>query len=87
MMGAPQGPGRLCNVAMAAILAGMPDVWQRVLTDHVADEYGRCRECRNAAGVAAAWPCMTRQIAEEARQVHHHGVRRPGGPSGGRHAR
>ncbi len=83
MIGASLEPtGRLCTVAMAAILASMPDVWQRVLADHVADQHGRCRECRNAAGVSAPWPCLSWEIAEEARQVH-----LGEGRSAGRHAR
>lgn len=57
-------------MSMAVILANMPDLWQRLLVEHVPDYYGRCRECRSAAGVSAGWPCATRRIAEQARELH-----------------
>lgn len=57
-------------MAMAEVMSAMPDVWRRVLAEHVPDQRGQCRECRNAQGVSAPWPCVTRGIAEQAKQIH-----------------
>lgn len=54
---------------MVTILAAMPDVLQRVLFEHIADDRGRCWECRDSSGIAADWPCLTRMIAEEAERL------------------
>lgn len=69
---------------MAAILAGMPDIWRAALDEHLPDESGQCRACRDSTGVSASWPCLTREVAEEARYIHEGGL--PGTFSG-RHAR
>ncbi len=53
-------------MTMVAILAGMPDMRSRALIEHVPDGHGRCWACRTSTGVAAAWPCAARRIAEEA---------------------
>lgn len=52
---------------MAMILADMPDLWHRILSEHVSDAHGRCVQCRDRSGAAAPWPCATRQVADEAR--------------------
>lgn len=57
-------------MAMAQVMSSMPDVWRRVLAEHVPDERGRCRACRDEYGVAAGWPCLTREIAEQAKRIH-----------------
>ncbi len=44
---------------MARILADMPDLWHRILTEHVSDSHGRCVVCRDRSGAAAPWPCVT----------------------------
>ncbi len=64
-------------MAIAVILADMPDLWQRLLVEHVPDRNGRCWECRDSAGSAAKWPCVTRQIAEQAEALYE--GRRQGG--------
>jgi hypothetical protein len=51
---------------MAAILAEMPDLWQRFLGEHAPDTHGRCRECRADSGRASGWPCLPYRIALEA---------------------
>lgn len=56
-------------MAMAQVMSGMPDVWRRVLAEHVPDQRGRCQACREG-GVSASWPCLTRQIAEQAKRIH-----------------
>lgn len=56
-------------MAMAQVMSGMPDVWQRVLTEHIPDQDGRCYACRDG-GFSASWPCLTRQIAEQAKRIH-----------------
>lgn len=56
-------------MAFAAVLAGMPDLLQRTLALHVPDEVGLCRDCRDATGAAAFWPCRMRELAEEARDI------------------
>jgi len=54
---------------LAEILAGMPDLWRRALGQHLPDAAGRCLECRDVAGAAARWPCLSNRIATEARQI------------------
>lgn len=53
-------------MSFAAVLAGMPDLLQRALAEHVPDAAGRCRECRTTTGAAAHWPCAMRMLADEA---------------------
>lgn len=57
-------------MAMAQVMSGMPDVWRRVLAEHVPDQGGRCQACRDEGGSSASWPCLTRQIAEQAKRIH-----------------
>jgi hypothetical protein len=66
-------------MAFATVLAGMPDLLQRTLHEHVPDERGLCRECRARDGTAAFWPCLMRGLAEEAREM-------AGGDSTARHS-
>lgn len=54
--------------ALAGLLAGMPDLWVRVLGQHSPDAAGRCLECRTARS-AAIWPCLMNRIAAESRQI------------------
>ncbi|MGH3768648.1 MAG: hypothetical protein ACRDS0_35760 [Pseudonocardiaceae bacterium] len=70
-------------MSMAAILAELPDMWRSALTAHVADPQGRCWACRDENGIAAAWPCLTREVAEEAKYLYEGGLP---GTFGGRHA-
>jgi hypothetical protein len=69
-------------VALASILSSMPDLLQRTLAQHTPDAHGYCRECRESSGVAASWPCVTRELAEEAEYIHRGGLP---GTLGGRH--
>ena len=57
---------------MALILADMPDLWRRILTEHVSGSDGRCVKCRDrsGSGVITLWPCVTRQVADEARAIY-----------------
>jgi hypothetical protein len=71
------------HMSMAAILAELPDMWRNVLHAHVPDPQGRCLACRDDNGVAAPWPCLTREVAEEAKYLYEGGL--PGTFSG-RHA-
>ncbi|WP_246104002.1 MULTISPECIES: hypothetical protein [Pseudonocardia] len=48
----------------------MPDLLERTLNEHTPDSQGFCRECRDAAGVSATWPCVTRELAEQARSMN-----------------
>ena len=57
-------------VPMAAVMAGMPGVWRRLLAAHVPDRFGRCSACRTATGSGERWPCSLSQIATQARQLH-----------------
>jgi hypothetical protein len=67
-------------VSMAVVMSEMPDVWRRVLAEHVPDGYQHCRACFHAGG-RASWPCQTYRIAQEAKWVAEGGL--PGtGPHG-----
>lgn len=46
---------------MARLLARMPDLRQRIQTEHIADARGNCREC----GITQ-WPCEVYEIATRA---------------------
>lgn len=67
-------------MSMAVVMSEMPDVWRRVLAEHVPDGYQHCRACFHAGG-RASWPCQTYRIAQEAKWVAEGGL--PGtGPHG-----
>lgn len=61
-------------MALASILSEMPDLLHRTLEEHTPDANGYCRECRDATGVSASWPCVTRELAEEAQHIHAGGL-------------
>jgi hypothetical protein len=57
--------------SVAAVLAGMPDVVERLLADHTPDPHGRCRAC-GRAGTGTPYvtsPCSLWTIAEAARKL------------------
>lgn len=56
-------------MALANILSEMPDLLRRTLDEHTPDGQGYCRECRDSSGISASWPCVTRQLAEEAENM------------------
>lgn len=60
-------------MAMATILASMPDLWQRTLAEHVRDPYGRCAACRDSSG-SAHWPCLAWELAQQARAINERGM-------------
>jgi len=67
-------------VSMAVVMSEMPDVWRRVLAEHVPDAHRYCRACVHGGG-RASWPCQTYRIAQEAKWVAEGGL--PGtGPHG-----
>lgn len=57
---------------LAAELAPMVDVWQRLLAQHVPDRSGRCRVCtKGGTGLPTLqWPCSIHGIAELAQRRH-----------------
>jgi hypothetical protein len=61
----PQTPGGLADV-----MAGMPEVWRRLLAAHVPDRLGRCTACRNSSGSGERWPCSLHHIATDAQRLH-----------------
>ena len=61
-------------MALASILSEMPDLLRRTLEEHTPDAHGYCRECRDATGVSASWPCVTRDLAEEAQHINSGGL-------------
>ena len=58
---------------LAAELAPMVDVWQRLLEEHTADPAGRCRTCtKGGTGLPTTrWPCSIHGIADLARRCYH----------------
>lgn len=61
-------------MGMAVLLAEMPDMWRTVLAEHVPDRDGRCLACRDFSGATATWPCLTHQIATEAKAIYEGGL-------------
>ena len=61
-------------MALASILSEMPDLLRRTLEEHSPDAQGYCRECRDASGISASWPCVTRELAEEAQHINGGGL-------------
>ncbi len=55
---------------LALALSGMPEVWRRLLTEHVADHYGRCLACNNSGTAGVPWPCTLQVAASDARDIH-----------------
>jgi hypothetical protein len=57
---------------LAAELAPMVDVWQKLLDQHVPDRAGRCRTCtKGGTGLPGVrWPCSLHGIADAARRSH-----------------
>ena len=67
-------------MSMAVVMSEMPDVWRKVLAEHVPDAQQHCQECHQG-GSRASWPCQTYRIAQEAKWVAEGGL--PGtGPHG-----
>lgn len=67
-------------MSMAVVMSEMPDLWRKVLAEHVPDERQYCRACFHDGG-RASWPCQTYRIAQEAKWVAEGGL--PGtGPHG-----
>jgi hypothetical protein len=64
---------------MAEHLADRPDVWRRLLADHVADRLGRCAACRRAGGSGEVWPCSLHHIARDAQRIYGLRLGRSGG--------
>lgn len=68
---APDGRRRAEPVSatvLAALLEGIdPTAAFRLLDLHVSDRHGRCRGCALPQTRGAEWPCLTRKVAEEAR--------------------
>ncbi|HEY1966867.1 MAG TPA: hypothetical protein VGH89_02880 [Pseudonocardia sp.] len=56
---------------LASVLSTMPEVWQRLLEDHVPDASGRCLACRNHGTAGVPWPCTLQVIATDARMIYH----------------
>jgi hypothetical protein len=55
---------------MADVMAGMPEVWRRLLAAHVPDRLGRCAGCRKANGSGDRWPCSLHVIASDAERLY-----------------
>lgn len=56
---------------LARVLAsGDPEVWRRLLTEHVPDRAGRCRRCEIGGGAGRyRWPCRLQVAAAAARNA------------------
>lgn len=58
--------------ALAHVLADMPDVWRKLIVDHVDAGCGRCRACTRAGTgtPGKTWPCSTLRLARVAQRIH-----------------
>ena len=64
-MGQPRQP-----VPFADALSPMPELWSRLIAEHIPDPTGRrCQACTTAGtgSPGATWPCRIRDVAEGAR--------------------
>jgi hypothetical protein len=64
---------------LAVELAGMSEVWRRLLELHVSGRDGRCTGCRSPVRAAPHWPCTLYRAAAHARRIAADGPRRPAG--------
>jgi hypothetical protein len=57
--------------SLAAELARMPDLVERLAAEHTPDESGRCRGCRLPGYGSAGdrWPCTLATLAAEAQRI------------------
>jgi hypothetical protein len=55
--------------SLAWALAGMPEVWQRLLAEHTPDRYGRCVACASSRNAGTLWPCTLQVTATDARAI------------------
>ncbi len=70
-------------MAAALVAVGDPAIWLTLQVEHVGDNYGQCRTCRDTArGTAQPWPCALRLLADTAARLHH--ARSSGAPPAGR---
>jgi hypothetical protein len=69
----PRSPEPVPVPMLVTVLAGMPELYQRLLGQHAPDPSNRCREC------FCLWPCLLYRLAAHALQLHTH-------PRSGRHA-
>lgn len=63
---------------IASVMAGMPEVWLRLLEDHVPDGSGRCAACHNHGTAGVPWPCTLQVIAADARTLYRSTLGEPG---------
>jgi hypothetical protein len=56
------------ELPIADVMAGMPEVWRRLLEAHQPDRLGRCSACRTSSGSGETWPCSLQRIASEAQR-------------------
>ena len=69
--GASPGPPEEAG-PMAVVMSSMPEVWERLLVEHVPDRLGRCRACAtgNGSGAGVHWPCTLQVTAADARLIY-----------------
>jgi hypothetical protein len=61
----PETPGGIADV-----MAGMPEVWRRLIAAHQPDRLGRCTSCRTVSGSGERWPCSLHRIATDAQRLY-----------------
>lgn len=61
----------------AAAIAGWPQLWSRLLADHVAGPDGRCRACTSSTHIAPRWPCRLAELADAAQAMHRRAAAAP----------
>lgn len=54
----------------AAVVAGWPQVWARLIDEHVAGPDGRCTGCFKGTRAAPHWPCGLAFLGRRARELH-----------------
>jgi hypothetical protein len=63
---------------LAAVLSAMPEVFHKLLLEHVPDHSGRCVACRNHGTAGVPWPCTLQVIAQDAHSLYFAGLREAG---------
>jgi hypothetical protein len=78
IVGSPDDPGRSAALFLGAaeVIATWPDVWRRLIDEHVAGPHGNCLGCPVGLHGGTRWPCGLRTIGDLSQRRAAHPRRR-----------